>query len=918
MTYGWSILIIALALVSLFELGLFGNQHLQLPNSCLPIQGFLCTNPHLSTSGKVSLDLGSIGTGLTITSTGCSTNNTEPQLNSITPIVMNTGAEENVSFQCSLSNPTIGSSFQGYLWLGYSTSVSPNQVQNIGSFSATVENTGNTQSPYANTGFLYVANNNNNTVSIVSLASNSIIKSIPGNYLYNPSLIFITNNGEAYITNYNYNTNQRFLSPINLKNSLISSNIDSIVASAQGITLSPDQKNIYISYPPEIIPVNISTWSQLTAIPDNNGPEAMTTYGGNIIISNADNNTISSYNISTNNFKTIISGGISAGNMAYIYSTALGNTGNTLYFIPDSSYSTMLYSMNTTSYLANEKSTNPLGSSGGIVIKNGILYQVFQSNNTISVVNISTGQVQHLITGFNEPWAEALSINKSYVFVGNSGNNQISYVSLATNTIQRSVGFSQGGLSGIVPTIDGKNIYAENFWGNDIAVMNISTGSISYSISGFNKPEAIALSPNGLYAYVGNDGNDTISVVDLSTNSIISTISGFNFYEYYAQYGYGLYSITVSKTGNYLYVSGLNYGIYSVNLQNNTITKLPKTLFSYVAAISVSNLTNLMYVANNNNITVINPQTGKLLTNINDGPAVIHGMVLVPKSNIGYISTSGNLSIIDLSTNSILQNAINGFYFPNGMSIYSGNLYVVNTNNDSISVVNISTNTVIGSFPKYSPNYPSSLSSSSNYNSIYLPSGGSGIYIINTSSNNFNGNLDITYPEDIAFRPNSNTAYLLSTKNISTITLSTGAVNVLLNNINDNYFYTDLVSSSNGNLLYLTFNRNITVINTSTKQVVNVITSNYNIYGVTPPIDGKIYFGNGAGKLSILNATNYDFIKNITGFNSGIDGLTASPDGIYLYITNYNNTVSVFDTQNDSIIKTITGFNFPIGVAYAP
>ena len=923
MTYGWSILIIALALISLFELGLFGNQHLQLPNSCLPIQGFLCTNPHLSTSGKVSLDLGSIGTGLTVTSTGCSTNNTEPQLNSITPIVMNTGAEENVSFQCSLSNPTIGSSFQGYLWLGYSTASSTNQVQNIGAFSATVESIGNTKSPYSNTGFLYVVNNNNNTVSIVSLASNSIISSIPGNYLYNPSYIFITNNGGAYVSNYNYNTNQRFLSPINLRNSLISSNIYSTaaseVASAQGITFSPDQKNLYISYPPEIMLINISTWSQLTTIPDNNGPGALATYGGNILVVNNVNNTISNYNISTNNFKTIISGGVPAMYINYVYSTTLGTNGNNLYFIPLNSYSTFYYYMNTTSYMASKKSISHSNSEGGIIIKNGIIYQVVQYNNTVSVINMSTGQVQHVITGFNEPWAEALSVNKSYAYIGNAGNNEISYVNLATNTIQRSVPFSQGGLSGIASALDGKNLYVGNFWGNDVAVMNISTGAISYSISGFNKPETIALSPNGLYAYVGNDGNDTISVVNLATNSIINTISGFNFLNS-GSYGYGLFSITASKTGNYLYVSGYNSdGFYGVNLQNDVVTQLPKSLFSNVDAISISNLTNILYAANNNNITLINPQTGKVLSNITDGSAVIHGMVLVPKSNIGYISTSDNISIMDLSTNSILQNAIKGFYYPNGMSIYSGNLYVVNTNNDSISVVNISTNTVIDSFPKYNPNYPTSLSSSPNYNSVYLPSGNPGIYIINTSSNNFDGIiLNNTYPTNIAFRPNSNTAYILYNNNISTLNLSTGAVNVLLSNINDNYFYKDLVYSPNGNLLYLTFNRNLTVINISTKQIVKVI--NNRIYGITPPINGKIYFGNEYGTISILNATNYNFINNVTGFNSGsgIDSLTASPDGVYLYITNYNNTVSVFDIQNDSIIKTISGFNDPMGVAYAP
>ena len=43
MTYGWAILIIAIVLVALFELGIFGGS--TLPTSCVAQSGFICQNP---------------------------------------------------------------------------------------------------------------------------------------------------------------------------------------------------------------------------------------------------------------------------------------------------------------------------------------------------------------------------------------------------------------------------------------------------------------------------------------------------------------------------------------------------------------------------------------------------------------------------------------------------------------------------------------------------------------------------------------------------------------------------------------------------------------------------------------------------------------------------------------------------------
>ncbi|PFF91715.1 YncE family protein, partial [Bacillus cereus] len=63
---------------------------------------------------------------------------------------------------------------------------------------------------------------------------------------------------------------------------------------------------------------------------------------------------------------------------------------------------------------------------------------------------------------------------------------------------------------------------------NTVSIVNLTTQAIIGTISGFNSPFGIALSPDGLTAYVTNVGDNTVSIVNLTTQAIINSISGLN------------------------------------------------------------------------------------------------------------------------------------------------------------------------------------------------------------------------------------------------------------------------------------------------------------------------------------------------------------------------------------------------------
>ncbi len=116
MTYGWAILIIAVILGALFQLGVFSTKS-YLPAGCIPQSGFLCSNPILSASGTLSITFGTFQP-MQILGTGCSVSSSEPTVFVGLNTTVNGGQTINLYFKCPFSGG-IGKAFSGTLWINY-------------------------------------------------------------------------------------------------------------------------------------------------------------------------------------------------------------------------------------------------------------------------------------------------------------------------------------------------------------------------------------------------------------------------------------------------------------------------------------------------------------------------------------------------------------------------------------------------------------------------------------------------------------------------------------------------------------------------------------------------------------------------------------------------------------------------------
>lgn len=144
MTYGWAILIVAVSLGALYQLGVFGTNSSALAPACLSSAGFLCQSPTLNTSGYLGIKFGEIGTSsITISNIACTTNTTAPSSTNSVSLTLESGQTAIVAFSCPLTINSIGSPFKGYLWMTYNTPTQSGLVDRVAVVTSKVSTTGN-------------------------------------------------------------------------------------------------------------------------------------------------------------------------------------------------------------------------------------------------------------------------------------------------------------------------------------------------------------------------------------------------------------------------------------------------------------------------------------------------------------------------------------------------------------------------------------------------------------------------------------------------------------------------------------------------------------------------------------------------------------------------------------------------------
>ena len=300
-------------------------------------------------------------------------------------------------------------------------------------------------------------------------------------------------------------------------------------------------------------------------------------------------------------------------------------------------------------------------------------YITNSGDNTVSVINLATNTVTATIPVGNNPFGVSVSPDGSKVYIVNSNNvphaGTVSVINTLTNIVIATI--AVGGFPiGVAVSPDGTKVYVTNQDDNTISVINAATNTVTATIVTIDNtgyygiyPTGVSVSPDGTRVYVTFQNSPNVSVINTLTNSIIATIPTGSFF------GDG---ICISPDGTKVYVGNTeDYNVSVINTATNIVTAtIPLGFFVYPTALAVSPDGTKVYVADYGDnydadkfVSVINTATNTVTANITVGQGS-QGISISPDGTIVYVanSTDNTVSVINTLTNTVTATIAVGLY----------------------------------------------------------------------------------------------------------------------------------------------------------------------------------------------------------------------------------------------------------------
>jgi YVTN family beta-propeller protein len=392
--------------------------------------------------------------------------------------------------------------------------------------------------------FLFVSNQQSNTVTSLNVAAGGSLAEVTGSPFVNsgtgmPTLMGTNQAGTLlYVVNDGH-TNDNTVSAFTIGGdgglTLVSgSPFDTGAAGSPSLTVFPPKTCGTVNSTPgpfayvansnsnTVSVINLPTSLVVNAIPVGSDPRgvAVSPGGNQVYVGNTLTNDVSVIDTASSSVMATIPVQSSP------YGVAFTPDGTSVYVVNGGSNSVSVIDTASQTVVATVPVQNkPIGVAMALTSNGTFAYVTNVDSNTVSVIAVGSNPtvVQTIPVGAGPNWV-VVSPNSSQAYVASWGSNTVSVISVATNTVTATIPV---GLipSGVAFTPDGRTAYVANQTSNTLSVIDTASASVVATVAGFNDPILVAMTPDGSSAYVTNLSGNNVSVVSTATNTITGTVA---------------------------------------------------------------------------------------------------------------------------------------------------------------------------------------------------------------------------------------------------------------------------------------------------------------------------------------------------------------------------------------------------------
>jgi len=290
----------------------------------------------------------------------------------------------------------------------------------------------------------------------------------------------------------------------------------------------------------------------------------------------------------------------------------------------------------------------------GCLVLVGASIGVASLSHSSSQVPVSLGSSPRVTAtipvGSQQPLSVAVSPDGQHAYAGGLGT--VSVIDTTSNTVTATISVPDAGRLAITP--DGRYVYVVG-GSNSVWVIDTASNTVTATIPVGKEPFDVAISRDGIYAYVADASSDALSVINTASNTVIATIP------------VGIFptGVAVSPDGLYVYVTN----------------------------------------ATTNDVSVIDTATDTVTATITTGSGAF-AVAVSPDGRHAYVANlnAGSVSVIDTASNTVTATLTVGSHpFDVAFAPDGRYAYVTDGDSDGVSVINTASNTVIATVPLVSP-----------------------------------------------------------------------------------------------------------------------------------------------------------------------------------------------------------------------